>query len=664
MTASSLASRFSALPQMQEERQIESSFQADQAEQLKLRLEETKGEAERAMREEMDRTRQLELEAVQAHPRMRDWIERREGVMRRLQEWQASRGVERQRWWDEMKGLEHQAAFKRQQLEELGEEQGRLRRLREDIWAEQGRLRTEIEEARRGEAEAMQRLESVRARLDPLQGQLAGLEEQLAKALRRQEDLQAEHSQQRQNQDEQSRRQESLQREQGPLLGQMQEQRQRHAKMVDDLARAKEVVREAKAACEEHHGIFANLESSVASNEGRIREAQETGADAMNLKNRTRGLLDSCQSKLEGLRGERANIVGRQREIDAQISRLIREKFDLQSQLDARAGQERELEMEFACLQADLNKADECYRTAVEFQDRLGGNHAQVREAFEAEGRLLQQLMGKKGEAEQELREAQALCEAVEREIGLAEPRFREGERMLREVQQKRDAAMAGVRRAGEELQQLGDRVRAMQSQMMAMRESLVPLLEEQQAATAVLNNCTNALRSLKRRWEETEGKLAELPGEDFGPRQERLSAELASIAGRIDELRDKLQEPEGNPMLEAELAGVEAQRSRVIDEIRKELKNDPPAMLTDQLRREAEAVMRAELAAGLCTRQAHIEDEAKNLASLHPSTQPRITLDREAAKALSGQHFDNPDYHDIASLVVKLAEKHHIAAQ
>lgn len=664
MTAGSLATRFSALPQMQEERQIESSFQANQAEQLKLRLEETKGEAERAMREEMDRTRQLELEAVQVHPRMRDWIERREGMVRQLQEWQASRGMERQRLWEEMKGLEHQAAFKRQQLEELSEEQSRQRRLQEGIWAEQGRLRTEIEEARRGEAEAMQRLDSTRARLDPLQGQLAGLEEQLAKALRRQEDLQAEYSQQRQDQEELTRRHESLQREQSPLLGQMQEQRQRHAKMMEDVARAKEVVREAKAACEEHYGIFANLEGSVASNEKRIREAQEAGADAMNLKSRTRGLLESCQRKLEGLRGERAGIVGRQREIGAQISRLIREKFDLQSQLDARAGQERELEMEFGCLQADLDKAEEYHRTAVEFQERLSGNHTQVREAFEAEGRLLQQLMGKKGEAEQELREAQALFEAVEREIGLAEPRFREGERMLGEVQQKRDAAMTKVRRAGEELQQLSDQVRAMQGQMMAMRESLTPLLEEQRAANGVLNNCTNALRSLKRRWEETESKLGELPGEDYGLRQERLSAEMASLMGQIDELRRKLQEPEGNPMLEAELAGVEAQRSRVIDEIREELKNDPPAMLTEQLRREAEAVMRAELAAGLCTRQAHIEDEARNLANLHPSTQPRIFLDREAAKALSGQHFDNPDYHDIASLVVKLAEKHHIAAQ
>jgi hypothetical protein len=82
-----------------------------------------------------------------------------------------------------------------------------------------------------------------------------------------------------------------------------------------------------------------------------------------------------------------------------------------------------------------------------------------------------------------------------------------------------------------------------------------------------------------------------------------------------------------------------------------------------DQLKSEAEVVMRAEAALTLERQQESVTADTSRMARYHIMSKPRFDIDKQATKALLSEHTQGKGTREIASTVLEMCEQHHIHA-
>lgn len=663
MSGPTLASRFSTLPRMQEERQQESTLQARQAEQLTDRLKDTMEQAEKIVKEEIDRTRSLELALLESHPDWVQWNFQRNETRRLAEEWDLQQNSRINELQKQLETEKASLDAKEGLIRRLEQEQQANREKYQDLERQRANLMMQLDEAKHGEASARERLNDVDRQLAPLKQRLLDIEGSLEDNMRRQHAIEPEIQAARRKKTQIESQIQSLQRQiealdldYGNLDG-------RRMCMLGDIAKANALIDEAQQAVDEHQTLYSSLQSSVRSSEERLFKARDAAQNALQLQGKAAELIKASNDKLAMVRQESQGLRARRDELQRQIEQLLREQTRVIDQMNQTATRENAILEEIRCLENDQREASSFYEAAVESQRRIEGASRQSNESFAKEKQLIEEYMVKKREAEAEKNRAQGLLKDVESQMDRLLPRRSELSSQLDAVQSSYAGHDAHLNQLENDKVYLGEQIRGLQDQISAVKYQVQTLQEERRSATEFMNNCTNSIRFLNQQMADLQASFKALPTRQED-RIRALQAEIGHHQTSMDELSRQLNMPrELNPHV-GRLQAIEADKDRVISHVKEELHSNPPMELTDQLKREAEAIMRAEFASGLYARQVQIRNETKELSQLRAVHEPRFSFDQQATGRLFGEHLQGADYRRIASTVVELAETSHIIAQ
>jgi len=263
--SASISQRFQRIPSLQKEREAEYSRQASETEGLLRRLRETRAEAERAAKDEIEATRRMQVEEFSRHPDMLAWqrdIRETEGKVR---EW--SRNAERrsQQLRELIAGLEQQLRRKQDELDRVQSElarsgqqeyqlRGQIAELESQRTALQGQLQSaiidkddishHIQPAHADHLRLAKELEQLRAQKDEVSRQWEGLKG-------RETSLTTSRD--------------TLNRELESLRGELGEWERRMAVIAEQIRKAEALFAEAQSMCQQHQAVLnqANQERQV-----------------------------------------------------------------------------------------------------------------------------------------------------------------------------------------------------------------------------------------------------------------------------------------------------------------------------------------------------------------------------------------------------------------
>jgi chromosome segregation ATPase len=665
--AGSLASRFSTLPRMQEEREQESSTQAFQAEALTKRLWETKVQAERIMKEEMDLTQRLEAELINAHPEWNQWHRKKMDIERQSSDWERGKMEERRHLEAQINQFKSALKAREVQLERLFEEQVKMDKDFQNLNQERDKLYVQLNEAKAGEDDAKGRLESVRSQQNPVEQQVMEIERQLSSQQVRLEEVNSalhraqESFRQRESTMNELRRRfqatsEDIQRWEG-----------KRKEAEQDVDRAKMLAMEAQSAADEHRGIFEALKVTMEGSQTKTRRAQDAAQHALSLKNKAVSLKLQYKERLESLKSENSGLATRRDELQRQIDELLSQQATIIEAFNKNADTQTNLEYEVHCLDHDEERADKFYRDALEVQRQIESSAVSNRDQYNNEVSLIDSFMAKKIEAERERQEAERILKEAESALQNLKPHLDEFTSRQIELESAYVEERGRINSLEAERNEINRFLATQRDLLENGKQRLGPLREEFNATNMMLINFGHSISKLNRRLGEIE-KQFESRRVNFLPRIDQLQNEINDYRNNIGNLEVRLGSldiPEANPYT-AQLHSVNSEREQVRARIVENLCANPPESLINQMKRETEAVMRAELAEGLHSRQVQIENEAKRLAEVKTADRPGLILDDHAKGRMFGEHLTEKrqDYGHLASVVVELAEQHHIMAQ
>ncbi|PJF19289.1 hypothetical protein PSACC_00896 [Paramicrosporidium saccamoebae] len=648
---------------MQEERHQESELQAHQTGILTQRLHETLVQAENIMKEEMDHTRQLEKDMIEVHPNWINCLQTKLDLERQSREWEVGMAEERRRIEGELNMLNVQCQAKQAQVRHLEEERRRAEASRATLEHERAAILSDLNGAHQGEQDSRVRHDEISSRLSSLEEQIRTTERMQLNLIQRKNEIGPELEKYQQDVRTQQEQLNSFKASYSATNQELMRWEGMLAKAKADYDRAVGLILDSQAGADENRGVYDALKSSVGNNEEKLKRARDTAQRAMELKNQATALKNQHETQLKALQGENQTLSARKDELQRQIEELMRQQAHVIDQLNTNMSSQGQLQQEIQCLQHDEKQANDFYQDTLGLQRSLEQSVRESRESLGNQQSLIESFMAKKSEAERGKREAEALLKPAQDQMERLSPRMAEYRSRVQELEDSVNGLQETIAALEPEWNELEYRIKEHQSHLEKFHSNIAPVREELRAANTSMNNCTQQMRVLTRRHDDIDKQL-QVGHEDFDRRITMCYAEISNLQGRAEECEKRLSSvPRSNPIL-AQLYQHEEQRAFVVEQIKQELHSNPPAELNAQLAREAEAVMRAEFASGLLSRQKQIESEAKDLASLRTLTEPKITVDQQATGRLFGEHLTGADYRKLASTVVELTEQHHIFAQ
>lgn len=663
MSGPTLASRFSLLPRMQEERQQESTMQAQQAEQLTNRLQDTMEQAERIFKQEIDHTRSLEIALLESHPDWVNWNSNYKETKRKAEDWEFQHQTRKN---DLKKQLDAENMYldaKESLIKRLEQEQQVARDKYQELERQRAALMGQLDEAKHGEAQARERVNPVDDQVGLLKQRVSDLEGNLEPIVRRQYSVEPEVEAAKRNRSQLESQVQSLQHQLEPVEGDYARLEERRACVLNDIAKADGLVEEAQQAVGEHQALYNSLQSNVKSSEERLFKARNAAQNALQLKGKAAELIKVSNEKLAAVRSENQGLRARRDEIQAQIDQLLREQARVIDQMNHVSVRENTILEEIHCLENDQREAASFYEAAMESQRQIETNSRQANESFAREKKLIEEFMAKKRDAEIEKNKAQTLLGEAESQIDRIMTRRTDILRHVENAQNRLCEHDSHWNQLEMERSRLAEQIRNLEDQLSFAKTQLQGLVEERRSAIEFMNNCTNSIRFLTRQMTDLQASMQSLPTRQED-RIRGLMAEIEQHRNRVDELWRQYNMPEENNPFKERLQTLEYEKDSLINRVKEDLYKNPPSELTDQLKREAEAIMRAELAAGLYSRQVLIREETKELSQVRPVHEPRFSIDQQATGRLFGEHLESADYRRIASTVVEMAEQSHIVAQ
>lgn len=543
-------------------------------------MEQLQQEAESILKEEIDKTRQMEQRLVESLPDMFHWKNRMMEVERLARDW------ERQ-YDEERTAIENEQSKLKARREQIEKESSRWENDRErstNLEGECHRLMAELRDAQQAESDSLNKVNLVNSRLNPIREQV----EQLRRFINDLELAVANESWKR-------------------------------AKIDFDSARQE---------LENNRLQFSSLNERISLDEEKLRKLAQTAAEAADLKRQALVLSAQHEKDLTIFDSRRQVLHNRRDEVSKQISELLKQQDQIDRDIKQNDDEIFNLQNEISCLHADEQKADVYMR---EIQDLRSNVEAKVNGTLNN------------------------ITNFYSPKIADQRKKMEELERYIADLKSKLDSIQAeefSNQRAYEDNKQLFDSLNA----------QLSPLEEEMNAAKSILLNSQNLIRMRKDDLDKCQRQLGNFHGE-YDQRIQNLHEQLGSVDRQANELQVKLAHPRQLNPYNPQLQEMMASREEAMRQAIASLREDPPKEMIEQLSHETEALMRAQLASGILSRQKQLEDEAKDLATVKAVHNPRFNFDNQAKERLLGEHLENSSYSRITNVIADLTEQKHIVA-
>lgn len=662
MQSVGVSQRFQRIPSLQQQREVEYGRQAQEAQQLYERLRDTRYEAEKAAKEEIERTRRIQIEEFQRHPEMQQWRRSITDLEQQVKAWSRTAERRSQELRESIAGLERKIFRKQEDLRlvqaqasERANEYGKLRQQVAELEGELSGIRRQFEEARLNESDLSSKVNPAMAEHDRLKKQLEEYKSRRAVIGSEWEGLKSKEA-------DLISQCEILKTEIGRLNEQLKNWDFRLMEINDEYERAKMLQSEAQDFVSQHSNVLSKLRTDK----------------------------DQYMQQMGQIKSQRDSI----NTLTGQLSSKFRDKEANVHAFEERANQ---LDQRWVQVDAELKKLQE-------ESIRLQNEYHQVQGDLQKEREELDQIVPHLRDAESQSVRVEQMYRETEQRLEQCISRMTSEEIAARQLDEKATEANDEVKKAfdlrnqatkGKELtsQQLSTRnqqFETIRSELASLQNKIGPKdlsvldrqLEEKQQECDHANrhylNIIEELRQAKKDRERIEHQLgglesqirqkkAQLEEEVFrGPseHQEKIRAELDALQAELEAANHHLEETSGTNPFVSQLQALQEQSYQIESKVYSAwTAQNAPKPLLDQLKREAEAVMRAEAALALERQQGQVFQDASTMTRYHISSRPRFDIDEQGKNVLLREHATGTDPKDIASTVLEMCQQHHIYA-
>lgn len=660
-----LQERFSRVPLLQEENSGELSVQAEQAERTKSRLLETEQEALRALMEEVDATQRIEKEAINSHPMLLQWKQKLDASEENARKWEQEHNQEVSFLEEEIRKSRNQVEQQQQRLGALEADRENVQDTLRNLEEQRARLELEIKEGDQVVMGSRQRADDARQRYQDLQRQLMDARAQLANIEEQQNMITASLEPGRTEIHRMEMHLSQCKGEIEPLNKELADIDVSIQKERYNVRAAEEVINNAKMFMDEYLCDCGQIKDNLESHRRTLTRAQEAKRQAQSLKTKATEVLRDHEMQLPALQSQWKSLVENRDEIQKKISSLQKELANVENRITEHRRIQDEKKVDVHRLEMDINLADGLFSEAQELETNTLNAIQKEEQKSRFEELQMQECNNKQVTAETRLR---SFYDNIERLENRREALFT---RLGRNQE-----TTAHLEREMPEKQRAFADIKSKQEINLNSLAEIRRIIGELEAAIQSTNNELkvaeedyNRYRVKHHEWIDQIGlldrRISELRANDWNEGINACRFAINENTGRIKNLEAKLRESFINPFAR-EIADLKGQFAAICERAKQDIAANPPPPLRDQMRREAEAVMRAEFAAGLLDRQKHLTEEAKGLARYLVSADTHVQLDDLGAKRLLSEHLtsgERPNYHRIANAVVELSEQKHIFA-
>lgn len=615
------------------------------------------------MKDEIDRTHDMQLQVMRTNPEWIRWHNELLDVKGQLTEREGQRKGEVEALKYEQKTIRADLEVKRRQVYEMrAEEEHLLGELHEMENTQKSR---EFQEAERGEAEAQARLDSLNKKIMSLNGD----EEELHQGLRRMEkkhaEVQGSVCKLRQHYSSLERQRETVGAEYEETLDKIRKFTETKNTALKAFEKARQIEYDADQAIAEHPSRFDTLKSSLQRGTEKVRRAREVMHKAFALKKQAAVLHEQQKERLRVMHSSSQTLLQSRDEIQEKVAALLREQALITDQLDRNIREETNLETEMMHLKKDYDVADEYFNSALHIVSQTEEGQRCAEHEFTNESDSMKRLLGKRSEANSQKRQAEKIFHEAESSLQSMEPKKYERARLFKDLQEQLDEYRSLIAGAEKEKSQVESSIQFEQRRAEDIPKKRNSLHEDIDTVRSIMMRCQEVKRDVQVRLGAIRDNIDSIRP-TLEAKIKKTQGDIWEMERRFEDLEVKLAGGESAEMdfLTSKLRSLYGERGEVEQKVKDVVMFNPPAELKSQLAREAEAVMRAELASGLYTRQEKIERDARSLATLKVDSVPRIVMDEEATEKLVSQHMESPDYREVAGSVVELTEQNRIMAK
>jgi hypothetical protein len=637
---SSLSERFKRLPEEQILRTDESARQARETSELLKRLRVTRQEAEKLAKEEIERTRRIQREEVEMHPEVTE-------LKKRL------RNAERDKEIWERKQRDLEKSYKLE-LDSLKRDEGNLIARYNSALEEEFKSRSEQEKFEHDREEKDRRFRALEVKLDDMrreeEPQFINDMEVLKRQINELEgklpfgDFESNKKQLELIENEIRNLQEDKDRSDQERLKLAEKEKQ----VAQDLLKAQSLVKDAKSFEEEKKRELENLKEIAGGAEAyetaqivlfdaekQIKELESSHVNLIKERDNKNRTLEEKSKHINAIRSE--------------IDRLQNELTSLETSQFDDYNTIYELENQINRYDIDLKYANELVNASRSNLEFLTRERSRISESVAKLESDISELHRSHQESENEEKRAIQLCD----EIG----------KRCNEVEKN-------------SLLQT-DRVKKLNRKALDLQEKLADF----DRIKADINNKTALLNQVQNRWNEWRvNRRGPIQDEFDGlrnwlsshPKLEAVSTkksqaasnDLERVRNRIIEVQNRYPTTPHNfedpNQLKDALNAKEAEiQSRL------ESRSGPASpRFLNQLEREAEAIMRAEIAATHERRQEAIDRDANELSKLRLSLHPQVILDEEARRRMWRLNQETGETGPIAEQILQLCQTQNITVK
>lgn len=632
--SSTLSERFKRLPEEQQLRNEESARQAKDANDLLKKSKATRQEAEKVAKEEIEKTRRMQREEIEMNPEIVDLKRRLRTAEREKDNWERKQKDLERSYQMELDSLKREESVNLNRFNSAQDEEMRLRREQEKVQKERSEKEQRYKDLE-GQLEYMKREEESQI-LDDMEVIKGKINELESKRLN-EKDFKGNLNQ--------------IQTE----LRIIEEQQDR---LTDELSKLSD----------KDHQVTEDLFKAQSLNQDAKRLEEEKVKELDYLRQSGQGTFDfekafvESERKVIELEGQRASLQ-REREV---FNKSIEEKAKninfIRSEIDRLKEELIEIE------NSQANDSNNLY----DLENRLRGTEYELKDAKD-------HLKNVRDEREYYLEEKKRSNEKigqVEGELSTARKALQETENeekrakeLGEEIRKRRNDTESLIKTHNDRLFNLNQSYFDLQNKMKEFERIDEEITNQKSILTDIQNNLSNwrAQRRgpLQEEFDSLRNWLASHPKIESIPTGRSTAAwnELERIRRRINEIQNRF------PSVPAVFENPDQLKSQ-IGAKEEELKSRLTARLgpisprlASQFEREAEAIMRAEIAATHERKQEAIEREASELSKLRVSIKPQVALDEEAQNRMWKLNQEG-ETGVIADQVLQLCQSHNITVK
>lgn len=620
-------------------RNEESAKQAREASEFLKRLRVTRQEAENVAKEEIERTKKLQKDEVNMHPEIIDLKKRLSSGEREKSNWERKQKDQERSYKNELDVLNREESnlfnrFNTAQSEEL-----KLRQEQEKIEHQRG-------EKEQGFRNLEKKLEFIKkeeesqfiGEMEVLKRQIIDLEKRLPSG-----DQECNKNQLNQFENEIRTSEELRDRD----IKERQQLTEKEGQAALDLVTAQQIVQEAKSIEYQKrreldemkeaipHG-YENAQKNYFDSEKRMKELESTHDNLMKQKESRQRVIEDKQRRIEGIRAEIKKLEQELGDLEVSSAAEYNELYDVENKINGN-------EYELRDAKDHVNEAKRAYDFFVQERARFGERSATLEREIVDVKRSLQEAESEERRATDLYDEIGKKCNEMDRVNENHSKRIGELDKKAMELRN----SLADFERIKNEISEKRVLLNEVQSRWNEWK--------------------SNRSAPLQQELDELRGWLSLHPKAE-GPCAARSTAvwnDLERVRGRIREVQQRFAAPLPVTFEEPEAlrSAIKAKESDLWNRLNTRTGPVSQRFMT-QLEREAEALMRAEIAATHEIKQTAIEKETSELSKLRVSLNPQVYIDDEARNRLWRSNLESNESGPIADQVLKLCQSNNITVK